>query len=115
MELDSAIVYTNDLDASILFYQDVVGLELAYRHDDSYASFLFTNNSQLGIKRASDAREMPGYQTVIVKTGNVRYLHKTFKTRGIDVSKLIAEDWGERFKVFDPDGNKIEFCQRAKA
>ena len=66
MDLDSTVLYSNNIEEVTKFYQDVVGLELDYRQGDKFVSFKFSNGVRLGIKKAVENREKPGAQTFFI-------------------------------------------------
>jgi len=112
MKLDSVIFYTNNLGKAVSFYCDKVGLEVDYIQEDRFASFKF-KNGKLGIKKAKEEREMPGYQTVFIEVENIEEVYNQFKAKGINFRKeLIKEDWGTNFSFLDPDGNKPQFISK---
>ncbi len=112
MRLDTTIIYTSDIEKSIMFYRDLLGLELIFRDGKEYASFIFDNGSKLGIKTQAEERELPGAQTFIVTTPNLDNLSSRLKDRGIVFYSDIRDyPWGRHFSILDPDRNKIEFIE----
>jgi predicted enzyme related to lactoylglutathione lyase len=111
--LDSTVLYTNNISVAVDYYTNKIELNLEYRQNDKYASFIFDNNVRLGIKKASEEREKPGSQTffLAVNDANSEYVKAKQKDLNID-KELTDEDWGLEFSVLDPDGNKIEFLQK---
>lgn len=110
--LDAVIFYTKDLDTSVKFYTEQIGLKLEYKTKDKYASFLFDNNVKLGIKKASEEREVPGSQTFFLSVKDAKVEYEIAKQKGLNIrKKLTEEQWALEFSVLDPDGNKIEFVQ----
>lgn len=114
MKLDSAVFYTNDVEKSVDFFKNVVGLKLEYLQEDEFASFKFSNGVRLSIKKAYEEREKPGAQTIFIEVDNAGKLFEEMNKKG-KVSfckKLTKEKWGVEFAVFDPDRNKVEFLER---
>ena len=113
MKLDSVIFFTNNLNQSVHFYVEVIGLELEYQQGDAYASLLFENGVRLGIKSPTDIRETPGSQTLFIKTGNISILYQSIQDKGVDIyTELKQKDYGSEFSILDPDGNKVLFIKR---
>lgn len=109
MKISYAILYTNDLEKTVSFYKDLVGLELESHDQGRFASFKLENGS-LGIKQKKEEREIPGHQSVIVSTTNIEDLYHQYKNKDVFWYKeLTKEEWGTNFAILDPDGNKIEF------
>jgi predicted enzyme related to lactoylglutathione lyase len=74
---------------------------------------MFDNNVSLGIKQKEKDREVPGCQTVILKTKDIEGMYEDIKTKEIQIYKpLTEEDWGTTFSILDLDGNKIEFVEK---
>lgn len=112
MKIHSAIFYTKDLNGIISFYRDVVGLEVNYIQEGKFASFKLGNGC-LGIKQASEEREVPGHQTVFIEVENIEETYDQFKEKGIKFLKeLTKEDWATNFSFLDPDGNKLQFVSK---
>lgn len=115
MRLDSTVIYTNDIEESVKFYRDQIGLKLNYQQGDKFASFKFSNSVRLGIKKAIEEREKPGAQTFFIGVDNAREAYGKIKSKNPKFYKeLTEESWGTEFAILDPDGNKIEFIERKK-
>jgi catechol 2,3-dioxygenase-like lactoylglutathione lyase family enzyme len=109
MTIDTVIFYTNDIKAITSFYKNTLPFKYDYGND-IYSSFMFENNVSLGIKQKEKDREVPGSQTVILKTKDILTLYKEINGKEIQIYKeLTKEDWGTTFSILDLDGNKIEF------
>jgi len=112
MNLDTVIFYTNDISKIIDFYQGLLNLEIEYRRDNEYVSFIFSNKVKLGIKKAIEERENPGSQTAIILLNNIDVFYQEVRNKNIVVySELKNEDWGRTFSILDIDGNKVEFLE----
>jgi len=113
MKLDSTVIYSNDIEESVKFYRDIIGLELDYQQGDKFASFKFSNGVRLGIKKAVEEREKPGAQTFFIGVDNANEVYEKMKGKKLSFYKeLTIEFWGTEFAILDPDGNKVEFLQR---
>jgi len=82
MDLDSAVLYTNDIKRIADFYKNIVGLKLEYMDGQQYVSFIFPNCARLGINKSNFKREKPGSQTVFIATKRIEKLYKKFKKLG---------------------------------
>ncbi len=113
MNLDSAIFYSNNIKKIIPFYKDILGLKLEYQQEDKFVSFVFPKGVRLGIKKKTEAREIPGAQTVFVSVDNIDELYNSLKEKNINIIKDITEqDWGKNFSILDLDKNKVQFVMR---
>lgn len=115
MNLDSAVFYSSDITTVIPFYQDILGFELEYQ-TDNFVSFIFPNGAKLGIKTKAEEREIPGAQTVFIRVEDIIALYDKYKViSGVTMYKdLIKQDWGSNFSILDPDGNKVQFVEKAE-
>ncbi len=112
MKIHSVVFYTKDLNKVVPFYRDIIGLEVDYIQEGSFASFKF-ENGRLGIKQAQEEREVPGYQTLFIEAKDIEAAYNQFKEKGIKFLKeLTKEDWATNFSFFDPDGNKLQFISK---
>ena len=110
--LDAVVFYTNNIEIVVDFYTNMIGLKLEYQSDDNYASLLFDNDVKLGIKKATEEREIPGAQTMSLVVKDAKAEYELARQKGLIIHKhLIEEDWAIEFSILDPDGNKIEFVQ----
>jgi len=111
-KLDAVIFYTHDVPAVVDYYTNKIGLKLEYTSGDKYASFLFDNGVKLGIKKATEEREVPGSQTFFLAVVDAKAEYELAKQKGLHILKeLVEEEWALEFSVLDPDGNKVEYVQ----
>lgn len=114
MNLDSAVLYSNNINTAAAFYRDVIGLELEYQQGEKYVSFMFENGVRLGIKKAVEEREIPGAQTIFIGVDNAAATYEKYQKLGVDFHKQLAtQSWGIEFAIYDPDRNKVEFLERS--
>jgi catechol 2,3-dioxygenase-like lactoylglutathione lyase family enzyme len=112
MNLDSAIFYSNDIEAIIPFYHDTLGFPLEYK-TERFISFAFPNGARLGIKNQTKEREVPGYQTAFISVDNIEELYTKHKELGLDFyTELTDNPWGKEYSILDADKNKILFLQK---
>ena len=120
--LGYAILFVSDLERSIRFYRDVIGLPLRFANE-SYAEFAtegakFSLYARSGlpelIGRAVPAGEVPWPQgEVSFLVNDVDAEHARLSRAGVRVlAPPTDRPWGERtLHVVDPDGNVIEFTR----
>ena len=113
MDLDSAILYTNDISRIREFYENIVGLTFDYQDHDVYVSFIFPSGAKLGINKSIYTdRETPGNQTFFIRTNDIERAYEKYKDLGYDFYESFeTNDWGSYFAILDPDGNKIGFIK----
>lgn len=112
MNLDSAVIYTNDAQVSAQFYQDL-GLTLLDSKSSDFATLSFGNDVKLSIKKSSEPRECPGCQTVFISANNIEEVFANVQEKKLNIRKPLEErPWGKEFSVWDPDMNKVTFIKR---
>ncbi|MDP3993084.1 MAG: VOC family protein [bacterium] len=113
MDLDSAVFYSNDINAVIPFYRDTLGFKLESQ-SERFVSFIFPSGGRLGIKNKTEEREVPGNQTVFISTDEVQSLYEALSgKKDVVIYKEPREwPWGKEFSILDPDSNKVLFIQR---
>jgi len=113
MQLESICFYSKDIKKAVEFYRDVIGLEVGFIQEGKFASFKFENGVNLAIKKAVEKREIPGAQTLFIKSKDISEDNKKMKLKhAVFYKELTEENWGSQFSILDPDQNKILFMQR---
>jgi catechol 2,3-dioxygenase-like lactoylglutathione lyase family enzyme len=119
--LDHVVVNTQNLEQAVHFYRDVLGLEIL-RLEEFRAGQVGFVSARISAETIIDIRpiaagerltpNMDHYCLVLGPT-DMHRLHAELKTKGIQVEDVVRPAWGaqgygEQFKLWDPDGNKIE-------
>ena len=119
--LDHVVVNTQDIEQAIHFYHEVLGLEIL-RLEEFRAGKVGFVSARVSPETIIDLRpaaagepvtpNMDHYCLVLGPT-DMHHLHAELKTKGIQVEEVVRPAWGARgygqqFKLWDPDGNKIE-------
>ncbi|MDM5296955.1 VOC family protein [Bacillus pumilus] len=121
MKMKYTILYVHDVEASIEFYQDILGFPVKMRVE-SYVEF-DTGEVTLSINSRQDVREALGLpvpegssfsQTFEIGfvVDDVDQTIAAMKEKGVPVMKEPAKKpWGQTVAyVTDPDGHFIEIC-----
>lgn len=119
---DYVILIVEDLDRTLLFYTEVLGLRLGHRSGD-YAQLdtgttrlsFYTRKamaSTLGIPLRPPAEDAPGFE-IGFKVDDVDAAYSTLLERGaMPATPPTTRPWGQRTAyVRDPDGHLIELAQ----
>lgn len=110
--VESVNFYSSNIDRSIEFYTNTLGIKVINRQGDSYVSFALNDELRLGVKLATEEREMPGSQTLILRVPNIDKIYDDTIRQGTDVLVNLRHDpWGKWFAIGDPDRNMIEYLQ----
>ncbi|TDU11765.1 VOC family protein [Bacillus sp. BK450] len=121
MKMKYTILYVNDVEASIYFYQHVLGFPIRLRVE-SYVEF-DTGDVTLAINSRQDVKEALGLpvpetnqtsQTFEIGfvVDDVEQTIASMKEKGVSIIKEPAKKpWGQTVAyVSDPDGHFIEIC-----
>ena len=120
---DYVILIVADLDRTLQFYTEVLGLRLGHRADD-YAQFatgatrlgFYSRNAMaktLGLPLEAPAAHAPGFELGF-KVDNVDAAFTDLVKRGATpVTPPVTRAWGQRTAyIRDPDGHLIELAQQ---
>ena len=119
--LDHVVVNTQDVEHAIHFYRDVLGLEIL-RIEEFRAGKVGFPSARVSPETIIDIRPVaPGervtpnmdHYCLVVGATDMHHLHAELKAEGIRVEETVRPAWGaqgygQQFKLWDPDGNKIE-------
>ena len=115
--LVGVVLWTEDLDAMVRFYQTVLELPLRSRHDD-FAAFTLQPGVRLsiGLHEGVHGRSRDPHR-VMVNLG-VPDIHRaaaTLRERGVVFTRAPEQEhWGGWVATFhDPDGNTVQLLQGA--
>lgn len=123
-QINDVVLFVEDLEKSLTFYRDVVGLKLAMSDPVSHA-FQFEGNRHLVILTIPAAVEMVGEDALslgkapvsraLLCTGvdDVDATYEALKAKGVTFIKPpVTQAWGRRTAYFaDPSGNLWELWQ----
>lgn len=117
--MDHVILFCADLEASVAFYRDAVGLEHRFS-EHGYAEFA-TEGTRLGLFERSRVpvliRRPPGApgptSEIVFVVEDVAAEARRLVALGLEVTGPLDRPWGHRtVHVLDPDGHVVEFAQR---
>ena len=131
--LDHIVVNTQDVERAIHFYQDVLGLELlrleAFRAGTvGFVSARVSCETIIDIRpvAAGEGPDGPAptqsrqrvtpnvdHYCLVLGPTDMQQLQADLQAQGIQVEETVRPAWGaqgygQQFKLWDPDGNKIE-------
>jgi catechol 2,3-dioxygenase-like lactoylglutathione lyase family enzyme len=119
--LDHLVVNTHNLEQALHFYRDVLGLELL-RLEEFRAGKVGFVSARVSPETIIDIRPVPtgerltpnmDHYCLVLRAIDMHQLHAELKAQGITVEETVRPAWGaqgygQQFKLWDPDGNKIE-------
>jgi lactoylglutathione lyase len=126
-KVNAVVFFVQDLEKSMQFYRDTVGLEVVFSDDVSFAFRM--ENQDFALVKVSTGVEMLNEQVLVSQPGvshrvmlcadvaDVDAIHKTLTAKGVAFIKApIDQPWGYRTAYFaDPEGNIWELRQSIPA
>lgn len=119
--LDHVVVNTQDPERAIRFYGEVLGLEILRLEEFragkvGFASARVSPETIIDIRPiAAGERVTPNmdHYCLVLGPTDMHHLHAALRAQGIPVEEAVRPAWGaqgygQQFKLWDPDGNKIE-------
>ncbi len=113
--LDHVYYWTADMERSVAFYRDVVGLDLVRREGESWAVF-DVGGRQFSVHGAVEGHPVrAGGATAVFEVRDLDAAMRTLEERGVRFSPHVGEVQGyARFCSFpDPDGNTVQLIEYA--
>lgn len=113
LDLDHVYYWTTDMDRSVKFYEDVVGLKLIRRDDGNWAVF-DAGPVQLALHGAIEGRPFrAGGATAVFRVDDLDGARAALEARGAEFEEHVGEVEGfARFASFhDPDGNVVQIIE----
>ncbi len=101
-----------NMQRSVHFYRDVLGMELLYGGEDAYFSSLRARNSKDPILNLEYGKPAAGWGRMIFYVADVDAFWRQMKELGFVPERPQDAAWGERyFHMPDPDGHDLSFAR----
>lgn len=109
-EIDHVYYWVRDMDASVAFYREVLGLPLLRRDGDEWAEF---DAGPIRVALHGGGEASPGNGTVVFRVADLDEVRIVLTGRGAHVDDHVGEVEGfARFAtVRDPDGNPVQLIE----
>ena len=113
VERVSAVTFqVTNIQVSVHFYRDVLGMELIYGGEDSYFSSLRSSDADSAILNLAKGHPGVRWGRLILYVTDVDAFWAHLKERGFDPPTPQDGVWGERyFHMPDPDGHELSFAR----
>jgi catechol 2,3-dioxygenase-like lactoylglutathione lyase family enzyme len=113
IERISAITLKVDsMEASVLFYRDILGMELVHGGTHSPFSSLRTADEKVPILNLELGRSADRWGRMIFHVSEVDMFWAYLKEKGFNPQTPQDATWGERyFHMQDPDGHELSFAR----
>ena len=116
----NATIYVADMDRSVSFYTETLGLRLAFRAGDHWASIDAGDGLQLGLHPTGPRSPVPG-TTGAVTVGlavdePIEEVVSTLEQRGVVFAGPVVDEGQLKLAFFtDPDGNGLYLAQPGRS
>jgi catechol 2,3-dioxygenase-like lactoylglutathione lyase family enzyme len=113
IEKISAITFrVSNMQASVQFYRNVLGMELLYGGEHASFSSLRASDSESAILNLEQADTMSRWGRLIFHVTDVDAFWTHLQQRGFHPEIPRNASWGERyFHMLDPDGHELSFAK----
>ena len=110
--ISAITLHVSNMQASVRFYRDLLGLELLYGGERSGFSSLRADDSGSVILNLEHGHVVPRWGRIIFHVADVDAFWSHLKGNGFDPEIPRDASWGERyFHVLDPDGHELSFAR----
>jgi catechol 2,3-dioxygenase-like lactoylglutathione lyase family enzyme len=111
-KISAITLRVTNMKASVLFYQNVLGMELLYGGEQSSFSSLRANDSESAILNLERGDAVARWGRLIFHVADVDAFWGHLKEEGFDPEIPRDASWGERyFHMLDPDGHELSFAR----
>jgi catechol 2,3-dioxygenase-like lactoylglutathione lyase family enzyme len=115
----NATIYVTDMDRSVAFYTETLGLHLAFRAGSHWASIDAGDGLQLGLHPSGAGLPRPGTAGAITVglavDEPIDQVVMTLQGRGVVVRRPAVDDGQLKLAFFtDPDGNELYIAEPAR-
>ena len=115
----NATVFVSDMDRAVRFYTEVLGLKLASRYGDHWATAEAGNGFTIGLHPPSPKYPAPGTKGSMMVGLEIEEplegVVKTLGEKGVRTQAIEQGEGGKFLHLEDPDGNEIYLWEMQKA
>ena len=106
-------LYVSDMERSVGFYRDLLGIPLETDADGSWAETTFPNGVRFALHRAHGDEEALGSGTIRLnlEVADVEEAAERLRAAGVEVGQVVRDFWGAALPVSDPDGYRFELYE----
>jgi lactoylglutathione lyase len=108
--LNVVYLYVSEMEASVAFYRDLLGIPLEGDGDWQEASF---GGTRFALHRAHEG--IGGFSAgtihVNLEVGDLDGATERLRAAGVEVEETMREEWGAAARITDPDGYELYLFQ----
>lgn len=110
--LSAVTLKVADMEKSVHFYQDVIGLEVLYGGSSAVFTSLRVPNAEFSFINLQLGSPTLDWGRIIFHVSDVDGFWARLKQNGFEPDRPRDAPWGERyFHVRDPDGHELSFAR----
>jgi catechol 2,3-dioxygenase-like lactoylglutathione lyase family enzyme len=103
-------LYVRDLDRSVAFYRDVLGIPLERGGD--WAEATFRDGVRFALHLAHGEEELgAGTARIDFEVADLDEAIEALRSAGVEVGEIEREVWGSACEFVDPDGYRLHLFQ----
>lgn len=106
--LNLVYLYVRDLDRSIAFYRDVLGVPVERHPHDPHWAEATLGGVRFALHATSSAVQTPSTVIVDFETDDADAAVERLEAAGVKVDAVEREEWGTAIKILDPDGYHVD-------
>jgi catechol 2,3-dioxygenase-like lactoylglutathione lyase family enzyme len=111
-KLSAITLEVAQMEASVRFYRDVLGMELVYGTPQSGFCSLRLVGTEFPILNLQQGPPVTDWGRIIFHVADVDAFWAYMRERGFKADHPQNAPWGERyFQVHDPDGHELSFAK----
>ena len=111
-KISALTLKVRDMQRSVIFYRDVLGLNVIFGGEHAGFSSLCTREAQHTILNLEEGNPIKGWGRIVFYVDNVDTCWEYLKGKGFDPERPRDAAWGERyFHMLDPDGHELSFAR----
>jgi catechol 2,3-dioxygenase-like lactoylglutathione lyase family enzyme len=107
-------IYVANMDRAVRFYTETLGLKLAYRFGDHWASVEVGQTLTIGLHPASaeSPKGRGGMSIGLELSGSIEEAVRKLEAKGVQFTSVATEAKAGKFASFeDPDGNQLYLAE----
>lgn len=109
----NTILYCNNWDACVHFYQHILQFELSFAKDDWFRELIVNDGARISVANVKHCTIPSGEGKGVTLSWQVEELEQLrdyLLQQGVKVSEITSTSWrAPWFYAWDPEGNRIEF------
>lgn len=109
--IDVVYLYVRDLERSLAFYRDLLGIAL--EGDGDWAETTFADGVRFALHAsAGDVELGSGTVRVDFEVADIEATAARLREAGVEIGEIERDDWGAACEFVDPDGYRLHLFER---